>query len=152
MEPEILPHELREILGTLAFIGMARPGQKCFMEQRRFIDPLLWNDPMSWISWMSRRMGAESVVSNLKRIEKAIDDAIGALKDAKTVHRDLLLEHLALADGGLSSLEETYDGQPGTLATIAILRRQIGLLTGRPGAPARTSGPETDGIKQDPEY
>jgi hypothetical protein len=130
-EMEVLPHPLRSVLKTLAFIGMAKPGQKCFMEQERFIDPLLWNSPSTWLNWWIRRRSAESVASNLKKIEDAIDAGMSAFESFPT-HAALIRTYLVQADQGLVALTQTYHDAPGVLASLQVLRQQIALAVGEP--------------------
>lgn len=115
------------MLRTLIFVSMVQPGQKCFMEQRRFIKPLDWWDPSTWLDWLRRKQSAETIGANLQTIERALDEGIAALQKFP-VHRDLILSHLWSVAHGLDALETTYADHPGVIASLRILKAQIELL------------------------
>lgn len=124
---EVIPHDLRTLLGTLGYIGQVKPGQKCFVRQRTFIEAFSIYDPLTWIPWYRRHQSGESIVANYATIQEAVDQAIDALTKYKQ-HSGIIIDHLARVEQGLNALSQTYKDQPGVLSDLNVLRLQLRCL------------------------
>jgi len=118
------PDEVRAVLEDLAFLRMARPGEKIDIEARKYVSPLVWGDIGNWIAWgmrMFKQQSRETTIRNVVGLVSRAND----LLSSRPEFGDLTLQYLAESVEGLRALKVTYADHPGTLARLDVLLEQI---------------------------
>ena len=115
-----IPLPLSELLHKLAVLSLIEKDYKLNVNTLSFVS----NE--SWYGAFSRYYYGESRKSLIEMLNKVIQQTIQAIQDyANTEFCKLVINHLALARGGINNLRTTYDDDPNILAQLEIILENI---------------------------
>jgi hypothetical protein len=128
-----IPHDLRELLHLLYFLGMLETGQKPNFKSMTFAKATSWLDAI-FRMWESE--GKEGVVLRIEKITDSTIEAISRHKDMGFI--DILMEALREAyigakteddveHTGIKGLAETYKSYPDIRARLRVCTSNIEL-------------------------
>lgn len=128
-----IPHDLRELLHQLYFLGMLETGQKPNFKSMTFAKATSWLDAI-FRMWESE--GKEGVVLRIEKITDSTIEAISRHKDMGFI--DILMEALREAytgakteddieHTGIKGLAETYKSYPDIRARLRVCTSNIEL-------------------------